>query len=170
MNPENLRCFLAYAGKLKQIPRTGWIDSDVPDPESVADHSYRTALTSMVLSDSLELDTLKVMRMALLHDLAESLTGDITPSLKQENHAEQEDQAMKQILGCLPEELQQSYRGTWREYQEQETPEAILVHDADKLEMILQASEYQNEYPYLDLSRFRLAMVSPVMKKIVEKI
>jgi len=162
--------FLSSAGKLKTIPRTGWIDSGVKDPESVADHSYRTAVAAMVLSDSLGLDSLKVLRMALLHDLAEAETGDITPMQKQDNHAELEDQAMKEILGVLPESLRDQYWGIWQEYQANETPESILVHDADKIEMIFQASEYKQTEPDAELNRFYHAMVSPSMKKIVEKI
>ncbi len=170
MNPKAFLEFLSYAGKLKAIPRTGWIDSGIPDSESVADHSYRTALTAMVLSDSFGLDTCRVMQMALLHDLAESIIGDLTPSQKQVDHAEQEDQAMQRILSLLSEELRSSYWSIWREYQEQTTPEAVLVHDADKIEMMLQASEYQIENPDIDLSRFNQVKVSLGMKKIVEKI
>jgi putative hydrolase of HD superfamily len=170
VNPKDLLDFLSVAGKLKQIPRTGWIESDVPDPESVADHSYRTAIAAMVLSDSLGLDTLKVLRIALLHDLAESETGDITPKQKQENHTALEDHAMKLMLSGLPDSIRSLYWKTWLEYQENKTPEAILVHDADKIEMVLQASEYQKAYPETDLHRFYHAMVSPNMKKIIEKI
>jgi len=170
MEPKALLEFLSTAGKLKTIPRTGWIDSGVKDPESVADHSYRTAVASMVLSDSLGLDSLKVLRMALLHDLAEAETGDITPMQKQDDHAMLEDQAMKEILGVLPESLRDQYWETWQEYQAMKTPESILVHDADKIEMILQASEYKQTDPDAELHRFYHAMVSPSMKKIVEKI
>ena len=170
MEPKALLDFLSSAGKLKTIPRTGWIDSGVKDPESVADHSYRTAVAAMVLSDSLGLDSLKVLRMALLHDLAEAETGDITPMQKQDNHAELEDQAMKEILGVLPESLRDQYWGIWQEYQSNETPESILLHDSDKIEMILQASEYKQTEPDAELNRFYHAMVTPSMKKIVEKI
>lgn len=170
MTPKDLLDFLSDAGKLKQIPRTGWVESSVPDPESVADHTYRTAMAAMVLSDSLGLDTLKVLRMALLHDLAEAETGDITPRQKQENHTDLEDHAMKLLFSVLPDSIRSIYWETWLEYQGNETPEAVLVHDADKIEMVLQASEYQKAYPETDLHRFYHAMVSPEMKKIIEKI
>ncbi|MCW4012015.1 MAG: HD domain-containing protein [Candidatus Bathyarchaeota archaeon] len=170
MKPKALLEFLSFAGKLKTIPRTGWIDSGVKEPESVADHSYRTAVAAMVLGDSLGLDTLKVLRMALLHDIAETETGDITPMQKQSNHSELEDQAMKKLLSVLPETLRDLYWGTWLEYQAMETPESILMHDADKIEMVLQASEYKQTDPDAELDRFYHAMVSPSMKKIVEKI
>jgi len=103
VNTDNLLDFLIVAGRLKTIPRTGWVDSGVGEPESVADHSFRTALAAMILSDSMGLDTCKVMRMALLHDLAEAETGDITPMMKMPNHLELENEVMKTILGGLDE-------------------------------------------------------------------
>lgn len=108
--------------------------------------------------------------MALLHDLAEAETGDITPRHKQGNHMDLEDNAMKQVLSRLPDSIRSLYWETWLEYQGNKTPEAVLVRDADKIEMVLQASEYQKAYPETDLHRFYHAMVSPDMKKIIEKI
>ena len=170
MNPDILLDFLIVVGKLKTIPRTGWVQSGVDEPESVADHSYRTALAAMVLSDSLGLDTGKVMRMALLHDLAEAETGDVTPMMKQSNHLEIENKAMRLILAGLDAPLRTLYWDTWLEYQGKETQESILVHDADKIDMILQAYEYMSKPPNTKLARFWHAKVSPDNKKIVEKI
>jgi len=168
VNPEELLDFLMVAGKLKTIPRTGWVESGVDDPESVADHSYRTALTAMVLSDTLGLDTCKVMRMALLHDLAEAETGDMTPMMKRSNHLETENKAMRLILAGLDESQRTLYWETWLEYQGKETEESILVHDADKIDMLLQAYEYQSNSPNTKLDRFWHAKVSSERKKIVE--
>ena len=170
MNPEELLGFLSTAGKLKAIPRTGWVDSGVVGPESVADHSYRTALTAMLLSDLHELDTCKVIRMALLHDLAEAETGDITPMMKKPNHLELENKTMRLILAGLDEPQRTLYWNTWLEYQGRETQEAILVHDADKIDMLLQTHEYMKKSPNKKLDRFWHAKVSPDREKIVEKI
>ncbi len=170
MKTEYLLDFLLLAGKLKTLPRTGWVESGVESPESVADHSYRTALTAMVLSDELGLDTCRVMRMALLHDLAEAEIGDITPMMKQDNHIEQENQTMEKILSQFSEPLRGLYWATWQEYQRSESLESVLVHDADKIDMVLQAYEYQCSSPNGKLDRFWHAMVSPERKKIVEKI
>jgi 5'-deoxynucleotidase YfbR-like HD superfamily hydrolase len=102
--------------------------------------------------------------------LSEAETGDITPMQKQSNHSMLENQAMKKILSVLPEPLRDQYWETWQEYQAMKTPESVLVHDADKIEMLLQASEYKETDPDANLDRFYHAMVSPSMKKIVEKI
>lgn len=170
VNPQNLLDFLSIAGKLKRIPRTGWVDSGVVDPESVADHSYRTALTAMVLSDQYGLDTCKVIRMALLHDLAEAETGDFTPMMKKSNHLEIENKTMRRILAGLDEPQRTQYWDIWLEYQAKETQEAILVHDADKLDMLLQAKEYNSETPNEALDRFGHARVSSMSIEIKEKI
>jgi putative hydrolase of HD superfamily len=73
-----MEALMKHSGKLKELKRTGWVESGILEPESVADHSYRTTLLAMILSDQKGLDTLKTVKMALLHDLVESVTGDLT--------------------------------------------------------------------------------------------
>ena len=143
MNTTGLIAFLKAAGKLKHIKRTGWVEAGVPNPESVADHVYRTALISMVLADTRSLDASKVVRMALLHDLSEAVTGDLTPRQKPLNHAASEANAFQKAMAGLDERQRNQYTELFREYQAGQTPEAALVHAADKLDMVLQAHEYQ---------------------------
>ena len=65
---------------LKKIPRQGWMDKlSMKHPESVSDHSYSVAIICMVISDMQNLNSEKILKMALLHDLAESQIGDFTP-------------------------------------------------------------------------------------------
>ncbi len=148
MDTDGLIDFMAEAGKLKRLSRTGWVESGICDPESVADHSFRVALIALILSDAGGLDSLKVVRMALLHDLAEGETGDLTPTQKEkdpEAARRAEEKAMERLLGKLPDTVRGTYTSAWREFSEARTPEARLVRDADKLEMVMQASEYQRE-------------------------
>ena len=61
--------------ELKNIPRQGWKEKlGINNPESVAEHSYSTAAISMILSDLEGLNTEKIIKMALLHVLAESIS------------------------------------------------------------------------------------------------
>jgi len=146
VDTDGLIDFIAEAGKLKRLPRTGWVESGVPDPESVADHSFRVALIALVLADERGLDSLKAVRMALIHDLAEAETGDLTPTQKDVDPAaakRAEDAAMVRLLDKLPTAIRASNLSAWREFSEAKTEEARLVRDADKLEMVIQASEYQ---------------------------
>jgi len=145
---DGLIDFIVEAGKLKKIPRTGWVESSVSDPESVADHTFRVALLALVLADERGLDSLKAVRMALLHDLAEVEIGDLTPTQKDaalEVNKRSENQAMMRLFEKLPESIRGTYLSAWREFSEASTEVARLVMDADKLEMVMQASEYQRE-------------------------
>ena len=73
---QNLARFFVRSGRLKAERRRGWVKKlGLNNPESVADHSYRTALMAMVISDSRGLDTVKAVRLALLHDLPEAIVG-----------------------------------------------------------------------------------------------
>jgi len=143
MGTADLLTFLKIVGRLKHIRRTGWVEAGVPDPESVADHVYRTVLLSMVLADTRGLDASKAVRMALLHDLPEAVTGDLTPRQKPRDHAAAEANAFHKVIGGLAEKQRSLYSELFSEYQEGRTSEAALVHAADKLDMVLQAYEYQ---------------------------
>jgi len=148
VDPIGLIEFISEVGRLKRLPRTGWVESGVPDPESVADHSFRVALLTLVLADLKGLDALKAVRMALIHDLGEAETGDLTPSQKEtdsEGFSHAEEAAIGKLLDMLPETIRGTYRDAWREYSGASTEESRLVRDADKLEMVIQASEYQQE-------------------------
>ena len=132
--------------ELKNVPRQGWKEKlGVNNPESVADHSYSTTVMSMILSDLEGLNSEKIIRMALLHDLAESVIGDITPDhIAKNEKISKENLAMKQILKNLPSKIVEPYFEIWNEYQENTSQEANLVHDIDKLEMAFQAKFYQD--------------------------
>ncbi|MDE1769255.1 MAG: HD domain-containing protein [Thaumarchaeota archaeon] len=133
--------------ELKKVPRTGWKNKvNIEHPESVADHSFGTAVMAMVLSDLQKLDTQKILKMALLHDLAESITGDFMPeeiSRETKNIAERD--AMKEILSKLPGNITEEYDKIWQEYLQANTKESILLHEIDKMEMAIQAAKYSSE-------------------------
>ena len=130
---------------LKTIHREGWKENlQINYPESVADHSYSVSVMSMILADLEGLNTEKIIKMALLHDLAESIIGDITPnSMKNDDKITKENQAMRTILTSLPNEIRKSYFKIWDEYQNNSSKESNLLHDIDKLEMAFQAKFYQ---------------------------
>lgn len=141
-------------GKLKKIKRAGWERVDIPEPESVADHTFRCAFFAMILGDLKDLDCEKIMKMALIHDLAEISVGDITPhdDISEKEKKQREDVAIKQIFEELPN--REHYFKIWEEYQMQKTKEAVMMKNLDKLEMAFQAIEYQEKFPELDLLEF----------------
>ena len=147
---DSLSFISDICGALKKIKRTGWVKHQIPLPESDADHMHRCAMCAMLVSqepvdprDSYDtpetelyhpsnVNTTKLLRMAVTHDVCEALAGDITPfcdpSLVASKH-EKENQAMQAIQkvvgGSLGEELYQ----LWKEYEEQITVEAIYCKD-----------------------------------------
>ncbi|MHB8546022.1 MAG: HD domain-containing protein [Nitrosotalea sp.] len=139
--------FFYLASELKRIPRSGWKSKvGIEHPESVADHSYGTAIMAMVLSDIHNLDTGKILKMSLLHDLAESIIGDFMPEeISKENKKVAEDDAMKEILAKLPENIAHQYDNIWNEYMQASTKESVLLHEIDKFEMAIQAVKYSSE-------------------------
>jgi len=142
-----LESFFQKVLELKNISRQGWKNKlNIKNVESVADHSYSTAIMSMVLSDLQGLNTEKIVKMALLHDLAESVVGDITPSeITTKKKTSIENRAMKQILENLPSNVSQQYITLWNDFQKNSTKEANLLHEIDKLEMAFQAKFYLDE-------------------------
>ena len=132
--------------ELKNVPRQGWKEKlEIGNPESVADHSYSTSVMSMILSDIEGLNTEKIIKMALLHDLAESIIGDITPKhITKKEKITKENHAINQILKNLPNEIAKPYFEIWNDYQKKSSKEAVLLHEIDKLEMAFQAKFYQD--------------------------
>jgi putative hydrolase of HD superfamily len=159
-NAKSAIDFLTSARGLKTTKRTGWVLQEAsPVIESVADHSWRISLMSMVAAFGLvgdsSVDTNRCIRMALVHDLAEATVGDITPHCgvsDQDKHA-QELAAMEQLTGVLvglpnsntTTTAAEEILSLWKEYEQGTSEEAKLVKDMDKLEMILQALEYEKD-------------------------
>lgn len=139
--------FFYLATELKRVPRKGWKNKvGIEHPESVADHTYGTALMAMVFSDARNLDTEKILKMALIHDLAESVIGDFMPEeISKENKKTAENEAIKEILAKLPEDIANRYSDTWNEYMQASTKESVLLHEIDKFEMAIQAIKYSSE-------------------------
>lgn len=162
---ERLADFFRHAISLKSVKRAGWISKvNVKGAESVADHSYSMCMAGMVLADLQGLDAEKAMRMILLHDLPESATGDLMPGeVSKPQKAAAENRAMTEILSLLPEPLRARYAAIWNEYAEAKTELARFVHRIDKLEMGLQAREYEKQgYDRLALEEFHRSALDAV--------
>ncbi len=137
-------------GKAKKIRRIGWRKkAEISNGETIAEHMYRLAVLSMIISDLRNLDTEKILRMSLLHDLGEVITGDLTPDEKIEagiqNTLRLEESGLKQVFNEIPTELRDYYITIWKEIHLQETNEARLMKSLDKFEMAIQALEYIDE-------------------------
>jgi 5'-deoxynucleotidase YfbR-like HD superfamily hydrolase len=148
MKEKDIIEFAKAVGRLKRTPRTGWKMRKVKNPESVADHVFRATLLGMLIADLEKLNTEKIMRMLLLHDIAETLTGDIPLIRKYKNterFRKEEEKSVKKIFSLLPKDLMKKYQTIWEEMENGITKEAKLCKDIDKLEMMIQAFDYEKE-------------------------
>ncbi|HZT09360.1 MAG TPA: HD domain-containing protein [Chloroflexota bacterium] len=176
--------FLRAVGVLKTIPRQGWVDRRIPDPESVADHTYRSAMMAWALGQAAGLDTARLVKIVLVHDLPEAEAGDATPYVgivetgvrvedavarwrdllspeeraeaKMRKHALEAD-GLARICASLPGSLGDELLDLWAEYSERRTPEARFAAEIDKLEALLQAIEYRDAGHPADVENFLLS-------------
>lgn len=156
--------FFHLLERLKTTRREGWRRFGIGHGESISDHMYRMSIMTMMAPPSLSsrLNVPHCTKMALIHDMAESLVGDITPVDKDVTKAEKarrEAAVMKYItsdlLGKIPggQTTGQEILQIFQEYEDNETLEAKFVHDIDKMELLLQMIEYERAQE-IDLSEF----------------
>ncbi|KAL8106004.1 uncharacterized protein LOC141677879 [Apium graveolens] len=141
--------FLTLCHSLKTTKRKGWINHGIKGPESIADHMYRMALMALIAGDNSGVNRERCIKLALVHDIAEAIVGDITPSdgVPKVEKSRMEQAALNEMCkvlggGMRADEIQE----LWAEYENNSSIEANLVKDFDKVEMILQALEYETEH------------------------
>lgn len=139
---ENLIDFHKKAEKLKLTTRHSWL-TDASRQESTAEHSWMLCLLAMLLADKLDakVDLLKVLKMVIIHDLAESVTGDIPAhevSARQDNKHSAEKKAFEGLVASLPKDKAAEIVSLWEEFEKRETAEARFSNSLDKLEAIMQ--------------------------------
>lgn len=132
--------FLTKAEKLKCNTRHSWTTSG--RRESVAEHSWRLALMAMLCADEYpELDISKVIRMCLIHDIGEAVTGDIPSFFKTEANEEAEEDAVSRLISQLPEDASRCISELFSEMNALETGEAKLFKALDNMEAVLSHNE-----------------------------
>lgn len=137
--------FLYEMGHLKRLPRAGWLLLGVPQPESVAEHSFRVAMTGMTLAALDGADVSHTAALCLVHDTHETRIGDV-PSVGRAYVTTAAPEAVTaDQTARMPHEAAKAIQELVAEYEANETAEARLAHDADKIETLLQAIEYQDQ-------------------------
>lgn len=154
--------FFWETGKLKRTKRKGWLIDGVENPESVAEHSFRVALMTLVLAEGRDMDLDKAINMVLIHDLTEAETRDMVEAEKvkynmpgtepergkfdlvsKEEKNRKKEKAAGEIFSGREELLK-----LWKEYQKGESKESSFAKQVDKLETVLQALKYEKEGNY----------------------
>ena len=132
--------------RLKDEIRAGWVIRSVLEPESVADHSWGTALLCLLNAGEAGVDADPAIRMALVHDIAEAEVGDIPRRVDESDQpvsrgekARREHEAILRLAGGALDGAVE----LWREYEAGETPVARFVRDMNRIDMCLQALYYE---------------------------
>ncbi|MFC9946704.1 HD domain-containing protein [Streptomyces pratensis] len=165
--------FLYEAGTLKNTRRTGWWMAGVSDPESVAEHSWRTSLIASIIAKLEGADPAQAAFLAVWHDTQETRTGDVNHLGKRYAPAGDPQEVTADQTAGMPEALASAVRDLVAEYEAKESPEAICARDADKLECMLQGIEYkaqgyENAQRWIDNSRGRL--VTETGKRLADEL
>ena len=140
MQPRKLIEFLNVIEKLKCNTRHSWTSNG--RHESVAEHSWRLAVMALLVADEfLDVDINKVIRMCLIHDFGEAITGDIPAFLKTAQDREEENTAVDNLLKLLPESIADEFAKLFAEMSEYTTMEAKLFKALDNLEALISHNE-----------------------------
>jgi putative hydrolases of HD superfamily len=145
---DSLLRLLWRAERLEAFPRTGWQVCGVSDPESVAAHSYGVAVVALWLADHVDapVNTEKVLRIALIHDLPEAMLTDLPRPVKERLGKK----ACRAAEAEAAAEIFEPHLSRWREnhdeYVAAQSIEARLVKSADKIQMLAKALQYHVEH------------------------
>ncbi|HJQ31909.1 MAG TPA: HD family hydrolase [Pyrinomonadaceae bacterium] len=139
--------------RLKRLDRTGWVLRGLPPgAESVAAHSYGVALVAMLLADEcsargVSVDVARVLRIALLHDLQETRTGDLPRTVADYYGAETrraaERAAFDDVMRGAGERHAATYAELHEDYESRASVEARLVKAADVIDLLAQALAFE---------------------------
>lgn len=137
--------FLALADNLKRAYRYSQCRTKKMKPDSAADHSWRLALMAMVFTKKLKLkiNLERALKIAIVHDLSEAITGDIDYTLiargmvKYRDKEKAECLALKKICRQLPIDIGREIETLWQDYQESRSVEAKFIKALDKLETMI---------------------------------
>lgn len=167
--------FYMQYNHLKNIYRQGWLKVRIglehrEKCESVADHSFSMALLAITIIEKYKLpyDTLKCIKMCIIHELGEIYAGDYTPYdkiTKEEKHLK-EKEAIQKVLKFL--DFDNDFLNLWEEYEKRETEESRFVKNIDELDFLLQSAAYE-----LNTSSFKRSIgniTNENCKEIVESL
>lgn len=132
--------FIQEIEKLKTVTRKN-LTLDNKRPENSAEHSWHVAIMAALLSEysNNEIDTLKVLKMLLVHDIVEIDSGDtwLYDEKANETKFEKENNCADRIFKLLPDDQQIEYKELWLEFENQETNEAKFAASIDAMQPLL---------------------------------
>lgn len=135
--------FAFELGVLKRLDRTGWLHLGVRDPESVSEHSLRSAQLAALIAAEEDGDPARASYLATWHDSQETRVGDISHLGRRYIEAAPNEKITEDQVAGLPASMAETIRQAVAEFEAEETLEAKCAKDADRLECLIQALEYR---------------------------
>lgn len=139
LKPKLLK-WVVECGHLKKVPRAGWLKVGITNPESVAEHSFRTALIGFLLALLEGGDEKLAAFLSLLHDLPESRISDLDHTNKA--YLDPPPNLEEKVFSDQIKGLPPAIKDKLKELTKRNGIEKRCVRDADRLECALQAAEY----------------------------
>lgn len=161
MDEEKIVDFLLNAYKLKEIERKGWIKKvKIAKPESVASHSFGMLLIAYLLGKKGTFGSI------LIHDLAESLIGDLTPEEKTLKMKKKEMVILNNLIKTLPNNLSSKLLKDLYNLRRNS-----ILKEIDRLDLAIQALYYKNQgYDKEKLKEFIYSADAEIKSKNLKKI
>lgn len=157
--------FVHEAGHLKHIPRAGWLLAGVRSPETVAEHSFRVGVLAYAIAVQEGANPDRAAALGLFHDLPETRIGDVPSVGRRYVKTAPAHEVVTDQVAHLPAALAGHIVALIDEHESAKTPAATLEsrcsRDADKIECLLQAREYERE-GYTQLQPWVTTMVAAV--------
>jgi putative hydrolases of HD superfamily len=143
-----LLSFIARAERLEALPRTGWLVCGIERPESVAAHSYVVTLIALWIADHLDepVDTERVLRIALFHDVPEAILTDLPGPIKKRIGAAAVAAAEGEAAKIILDEACPGWSAFEASYRDQDCLEARIVKAADRIQMVAKAIQYHRQH------------------------
>lgn len=154
---------------LTRIKRTGWILAGVPEPETIADHCYETAVFAYILSKHIneKVDLGKVLSMALFHEIGEARIGDFPRRARKYVKNFKKEAEINATFDII-DDVDGNLKDILKEFEECKSIEARLVEAAEELQIIFKAlvyakenkgdiSEYKKDVELYDSKGFQIA-------------
>jgi len=146
--------FITEAGMLKRVRRSGWWVLGIKDVETVADHSFRCAVLGYIIARMENVPAYKALLMTIFNDIHEARINDLHKmSQRYFKYQKGENKAFDEQIHFLPKDIRVELKEMRQEYLRQKTRPSIIARDADILECLIQAKEYQ-EYGYKEAFKF----------------
>lgn len=144
MELNDVAKYVYEIGQMKRVRRSGWWIAGITHPESIAEHSFRTAILGYVLASLEGANPEKTAMICLFHDTGEARINDLhRVSKRYINVGRDEERAITEQIERLPQNIAEHIQTFFEDYEGKVSLEGRLAHDADLLECIFQAREYQ---------------------------